>query len=91
MLTFSSAFQNRCTQNTVYEMIPGGGESGSLLLATTGRRGGRGQNSHCYWQERLAVLLLHRPKISSILSSVQQARLLHPMHAGRIVATRSTS
>ena len=75
-------------------MISGAGESGGLLWATTGMGGGGVGGSrivHCYWQERLAALLLHRLKISSILSSVQQVRALYLMHAGRIVAIRNTS
>jgi len=53
---FNSTFQSRRIQNTVYEMISGAGESGGLLWATIGT--GRGRIVHCYWQERLAVLLL---------------------------------
>ena len=34
---------------------------------------------------------VHRLKISSNLSSVQQVRALYSMHAGRVVATRNTS
>ena len=36
MLIFKSSFLSRRKQNTVYEMIPRGGESGWLLWATTG-------------------------------------------------------